>query len=134
MKIITVLLISIIVLAIVFVFSIDLGWAQVTGGSGGGISGTSGSSGGGGLPNPLGEGLKDPREVIGNIIKAILGIVGSLALAVFIYGGFMWITSAGNEDKIKRGKDMIIWASFGLAVIFASYALVNFVISAVAGT
>lgn len=88
---------------------------------------------GGGLPNPLGEGNVDPRVIIGNIIKAGLGIVGSLALATFILGGFFWVTSAGNEEKIKKGKDMILWASFGLAVIFFSYALVTFVINAVAG-
>lgn len=84
-----------------------------------------------GLPNPLGTGNVDPRAIIGNIIKAILGIVGSLALAVFIFGGFTWVTSGGNEEKIKKGKDMIVWASLGLAVIFASYALVRFVIEAV---
>ena len=84
------------------------------------------------LPNPLG-GIKDPREVIGNVIRAIFGIVGSLALAIFIYGGFMWVTSAGNEEKVKKGKDMIMWAAFGLAVIFVSYALVTFVINAVVG-
>lgn len=87
---------------------------------------------GSGLPNPLGE--NDPRAIIGNIIRAALGIVGSLALAVFIYGGFTWVISAGNDDKIKKGKDMIIWATLGLAVIFASYALVTFIIGAVAGT
>ena len=81
------------------------------------------------LPNPIG--VDDPRLIIGNIIRAILGIVGSLALAVFIYGGFTWVISAGNEEKIKKGKEMIIWATFGLAVIFASYALVAFVIEAV---
>jgi len=85
------------------------------------------------LDNPLGD-IDDPRVVIGNIIKALLGIVGSLALAIFVYGGFNWVISAGNEEKIKKGKDMIIWATFGLAVIFASYALVNFVIGAVAGS
>ena len=85
-----------------------------------------------GLPNPLGD-IKDPRQIIGNVIKAVLGIVGSLALAVFIYGGFMWVTSAGNEEKIKKGKEMIMWAAFGLAVIFLSYALVTFVINAVSG-
>ena len=86
-----------------------------------------------GLPNPLGTGLTDPRAVVGNIIKALLGIVGSLALAVFIFGGFMWVTSAGNEEKVKKGKDMLMWAAFGLAVIFASYALVTFVIDALTG-
>ena len=94
------------------------------------------SGNGGGLPNPLqfdGKEITDPRAVVGNIIKALLGIVGSLALAVFIFGGFMWVTSAGNEEKVKKGKDMLMWAAFGLAVIFASYALVTFVIDALTG-
>ncbi len=85
------------------------------------------------LPNPLGDKNVDPRVIIGNIIRAILGIVGSLALAVFIFGGFTWITSAGNEEKVKKGKDMIVWASLGLVIIFFSYALVRFVIGAVTG-
>lgn len=84
-----------------------------------------------GLPNPLG--YVNPQDIIGNVIKAILGLVGSLALLAFIYGGFLWVTSAGNDEKVKKGKDVIMWSAFGLAVIFASYALVNFVIGAVTG-
>ncbi|MFA6214946.1 MAG: hypothetical protein WC768_00070 [Patescibacteria group bacterium] len=83
------------------------------------------------LDNPLGT--DDPRVIVGRVIKAALGIVGSLALGAFILGGFMWVISSGNDEKIKKGKDIIIWASFGLAVIFTSYALVTFVINAVAG-
>jgi len=86
------------------------------------------------LENPLGEGVTDPREIIGNIIKAMLGITGSLALAVFIFGGFTWVISAGNEEKIEKGKKMVMWAAFGLAVIFFSYAIVNFIVGAVVGT
>lgn len=85
-----------------------------------------------GLPNPLGK-LTDPREIIGNVIKAMLGVTGSLALLVFIFGGFTWVTSAGNEEKIKKGKEMILWAALGLVVIFASYAMVRFVIGAATG-
>lgn len=85
-----------------------------------------------GLDNPLGT-VVDPRVVIGNVIRAMLGIVGSLALAVFIFGGFNWVIAAGNEEKIKKGKSMITWATFGLVIIFASYALVTFVIDAVTG-
>lgn len=86
------------------------------------------------LPNPLGEGNVDPRVIIGNIIRAALGIVGSLALIIFIYGGVMMITSAGNEEKVRKGKDMLVWASLGLAVIFASFAIVTFIIGALVGT
>ena len=86
------------------------------------------------LPNPLGAGLNDPRVIIGNVIKAILGIVGSLALVMFIYGGFLWVTSAGNEEKIKQGKSILLWATLGLFIIFFSYILVTFVIGAVTGS
>ena len=85
------------------------------------------------LKNPLGENANDPRGIIGNVIRAIFGIVGSLALAIFILGGFTWVTAAGNEEKVKKGKDMIMWAAFGLVVVFASYALVTFVLSALTG-
>jgi len=84
------------------------------------------------LPNPLGS-ITDPRAIMGNIIKALLGIVGSLALLVFILGGFTWVTSGGSEDKIKKGKDMVMWAALGLVIIFMSYAIVTFVIGAITG-
>lgn len=91
------------------------------------------SSGGALLPNPLGEGRTDIREIIGFVIRAILGIVGSLALLVFVYGGFTWVISGGNEEKVRKGKDMIFWAALGIAVIFLSYAMVTFVLNAVSG-
>lgn len=79
------------------------------------------------LTNPLG--VTDPSTLIGKVIKAALGIVGSLALLMFVYGGFMWMLSAGNEKMIEKGKSTLMWAALGLVVIFMSYALVNFVIS-----
>lgn len=87
------------------------------------------------IPNPLGTGdeASDPRLLLGRIISAVLGIVGSLALAIFIYGGFTWMTSAGNQDRVKKGKDMIIWAVLGLAIIFTSYAIISFLIGAFIG-
>lgn len=68
----------------------------------------------------------DPRVIIGNGIKTVLGIIGSVALAVFIYGGVLWLTSGGNETRIKKGKDVILWATLGLVIIFAAYAIVGF--------
>lgn len=82
------------------------------------------------LTNPLG-GTKDVPTLIKNVINAALGIVGSLALLMFIYGGFMWMLSAGNEKMVTNGKNTLMWAALGLVVIFMSYALVNFVITKV---
>lgn len=83
------------------------------------------------LNNPLNE--TDPRVIIGRIIKSLLGVSGALALLMFIYGGILWIVSGGSQEKINKGKDTLIWATFGLAIIFMAYALVGFVIKALAG-
>ena len=80
------------------------------------------------LYNPLGE--SDIRVIIGRVISGILSIVGSVALLMFIYGGTLWLTSAGMPDRVKKGKDILTWATLGLGVIFASYAAVNAVLNA----
>ncbi|MBU1179848.1 pilin [Patescibacteria group bacterium] len=87
------------------------------------------------LTNPLDPSGKyvQPEVLIGRIISAVLGIVGSIALLMFIYGGFLWLTSGGSPEKIKKGKDVLVWAVIGLAIIFLSYTLVNFVISGLTG-
>jgi len=73
---------------------------------------------------------KTVPELIGSIIKTALGIVGALALLMFVFGGLTWLTSGGSPDKIKKGRDILIWAVIGLVVIFASYTLVDFVLRA----
>jgi len=82
------------------------------------------------LPNPL-KGKTVP-QIVGGIINAVLGLVGILALVMFIYGGILWMTSGGKPEQIKKGKDTLVWAIFGLALVFFSYALSNFVITKLA--
>lgn len=95
-----------------------------TPGPGGNTSPTSGTVK---LDDPLGG--VTPQQLIGKVISAALGLVGSLALAMFIFGGFLWMTAAGSPDKVKKGRDVMIWAVLGLIIIFSSYTLVNFVLN-----
>ena len=46
------------------------------------------------------------------------------------YGGFLWLTSMGNSDRVEKGKNTLIWATLGLALIFGAYALTNFIVGA----
>lgn len=82
--------------------------------------------------NPLPNVTSVPG-LINNVVKAILGIVGALALFMFVYGGMLWMTSGGNSSRIEKGKDTLIWATIGLFIIFASYAILNFILTALAG-
>ncbi|HLD61121.1 MAG TPA: pilin [Patescibacteria group bacterium] len=61
-----------------------------------------------------------------NITRYLFGIIGSLALAYFIYGGFTLILSEGNDEKVTKGKDIMVAAVIGLIVAFGAYVLVQF--------
>lgn len=84
-----------------------------------------------GLNLPLGT--SSPQRVVGRIISQLLGVVGGVALLFFIYGGVIWMTAAGNPEKVKKGRATVVWAVIGIAAIFAAYAFINFLTSAFAG-
>lgn len=123
-----------IVISFIFLFNISLSFAQDGPGTkeGGCTDGTCEEVT---LNNPLAEGDDDVsvNTIIGRVINAILGVIGSLALLMFVYGGITWMTSSGSPEKVKKGRDIIIWSVIGLAVIFFSYALVNLVIFDIIG-
>ncbi len=83
------------------------------------------------LANPLGRDIDTPQKLIGKIINSVLGVVGSLALLMFVYGGLTWMTSSGNPEKVKKGKDIIVWSAIGLAIIFSAYGLTRVLIEGV---
>jgi len=62
-----------------------------------------------------------------NVSKWILGIVGSLTLLMFIYGGLTFLISAGSSDKIQKAKDILVAAVIGLIIVFASWLIIRFV-------
>ena len=68
-----------------------------------------------------------------NVTNLILSLTGSAALAVFIYGGVLWIIAAGNQDLIKKGKDAIIAAVVGIFIVLGSFMIINFAVAALTG-
>jgi len=80
------------------------------------------------LKDPLGN--RDIPTLIAAIIKYVLGFVGVIALVMFIIGGLIWMTSGGSAEKVKKGKDTLIWAVLGMGLVFFSYTIVSFVLKA----
>jgi hypothetical protein len=76
--------------------------------------------------NPLGT--SSPQQLLGRIIKNVLGILGSIALVIFLYGGITWMTSMGSSEKIQKSLSTIVWGALGVIVILASYSIVGFVL------
>lgn len=74
--------------------------------------------------------LNDFISLAIKISDYILGIVGSLALLAFVYGGIVFLISGGSSEKVEKGKQILLGAVIGLAVVFASYTIIQFTMSA----
>lgn len=72
--------------------------------------------------------LSDILTIIIGASRWILGIVGSLTLVMFIYGGFTFLISAGSKEKIEKARKIIVAAIIGLIIVFASYVIIQFVL------
>ena len=73
--------------------------------------------------------LCDILQVVINFGKFLLGIVGSLALLMFVYGGFMWLTSGGESGKIDAGKKILVNSVIGIGITFFAWVVVSFVVT-----
>lgn len=64
-----------------------------------------------------------------SLSNIILGLVGALTLAMFIYGGVVLLISGGNTEKISKGKEIILGSVVGLLIVFGSYTIISFVVN-----
>lgn len=63
------------------------------------------------------------------VINWILAITLAVDVLFMIIGGFLYITSAGNEDRAKKGRTTVINAIIGLVIIILAYVIANVVSS-----
>ncbi len=73
-------------------------------------------------------------QVVVNITRLILGVVGSLALAMFIYGGFLFLLSGGAAQRVDHAKQVLRNATIGIGVIFLSWTIVNLLLTLLTGS
>ena len=70
---------------------------------------------------------KSIPEIIGALIGVVLSFLGIIFLSLVIYGGFLWMTSQGNEEKVLKAKKTLTEATIGLIIIMSAYSITYFV-------
>jgi uncharacterized membrane protein YedE/YeeE len=98
-------------------------FAQITPGS----SGLDAAAAGSGLDS----GCSDAgciNVVIGRVINVVIGFLGIVLLCLFLYAGFVWMTAGGDEENVKKAKQLILNAVIGYFIIGGAYALTSFVL------
>ncbi len=76
-----------------------------------------------------GLGQEDPRIIIANIIRIVLGFLGIVAVGLIVYAGWLWMSAEGNSEKIDQAKKVLIGAVIGLIICLSAFAIASFILS-----
>ncbi|MBI4449684.1 IPT/TIG domain-containing protein, partial [Candidatus Uhrbacteria bacterium] len=72
---------------------------------------------------------QDIRVTVAKIIRAAFGLLGIVGLGIVLAGGFLWMTSSGNEEKLAKAKQLLTNGAIGLTIMLLSFAITQFAIS-----
>ncbi|MCW1888539.1 MAG: pilin [Candidatus Moranbacteria bacterium] len=64
-------------------------------------------------------------EIATNVLNFLLGIIGILAIIMFLVGAVMYLTSAGDDKKAGTAKDIVKYAIIGMIVTFSALVIVR---------
>lgn len=72
--------------------------------------------------------------VFTTIVNVLLFIIGAISVIMLIIGGIRYTLSGGDSGAVTSAKNTILYAIIGLVVAFLAFAIVNFVLGALAPT
>lgn len=73
------------------------------------------------------------NNLASDIIQLALSVLGTLFVVFIIYAGFLWLTAAGNDQRVEKAKKIIFESIIGLVIVIAAYAITYFIVSAFKG-
>lgn len=71
--------------------------------------------------------IKTPNQLIGYGVKFEFAMVGAVAMTLYIWAGFLYMTAGGNAERRGKAVKTLLWVTLGIVVMFASYMILQFV-------
>ncbi len=71
----------------------------------------------------------DLRVTVVRIINIFLGFLGIVAVCIVLYGGYLYMTSRGDDEKIGTAKKILVNGSIGLLIVLSAFGITSFVLS-----
>ena len=68
-------------------------------------------------------GIPQVESFIKSIIDVGTTLAGLVATAFFVVGGFIYITSSGNPQRLEKAKHTLIYSSIGLTIVIAAFVI-----------
>ena len=72
------------------------------------------------------------QRLVDTVTSKLLPSAGLLAFIFVVYGGYMWMISAGDPDKVKRAQGTLTWAIIGLIFTILVGLILKAILDAVA--
>ena len=73
-----------------------------------------------GLTNPLGSKAGTVREFIQLIISTLIPLITPFIIIFIVYAGFLFVTAQGNDEKLKKAKQVLLYTVIGTAVLLGA--------------
>ena len=67
-----------------------------------------------------------------DVVRYLLGFVTVIGVIYVIYAGFQLMTGGGDEEKVKKARQIIIYVLVGIVLMWLAYAIVQLIIWAIA--
>jgi uncharacterized membrane protein YvbJ len=80
-----------------------------------------------------GTGKTNFTDIAKKIINILSVLVGAVAVIMIIFGGFRYVTSAGNDSNVSAAKNTILYAIVGLIIVALAQVVVHFVLNNLTG-
>ena len=79
----------------------------------------------GGVPSQNVPNDVNLQGIVTNVINWAFGLLILLAAVFIIIAAFMYLSSGGNEDKVKQAKNYITYAAVAILIGFLAKAIVT---------
>lgn len=73
------------------------------------------------LSNPLG--VDNLQTVLERAVPLVIPLAASVVTIMVLYGAFLMLFSAGNEEKISQGRKTILYAAIGFFVVLVASSI-----------
>ena len=65
------------------------------------------------------------------VLNLVIALTGLIAVAFLVYSGVTYITAAGDETKVEKATQGVVYSVVGLIIAFISVMIVNFILDRV---
>ena len=71
------------------------------------------------------QGAQTFSQIASKVLDFLLSIVGIIGIIMLVFGGFVYLTSAGDENKAETGKKIVTYAIIAIAIALSALVLVT---------